>query len=452
MRFTAAYAANPVCSPTRYSLLTGKYPTRAGLTNFLSGVRATERFLEAPLVDGMPLAETTTAEAVKPAGYQTAFVGKWHLGAAVEFWPEAQGFDMNVGGHVRGSPTTYFSPYQNPRLSDGPPGEYLTARLADESIKLLERFKATGRPFLLHHHFYGVHTPLQAPADLIEKYQEKAARLGLEDAYLEETQHFISAKGPRRVRGVQNHAVYAAMVESMDTAFGRVLRRLDDLGLAESTLVIFVSDNGGYSTTERAPTSNLPLRGGKGWVYEGGIRIPFLVRMPGMAPPGRTSDVPVMTTDVFATVLDFAGVKPPAGTDGRSLMPLLRGGAPPKRDALHWHFPHYANQGGFPGGAIRMGDWKLIENYENGAVELYNLRDDVGERDDLAAERPRRVDALRKRLHSWYREVGAQFLRAKPGGPEPWQPASPLPRREKTADAGAPARQDGLDIPRQLFR
>jgi arylsulfatase A-like enzyme len=422
VRFTAAYSANPVCSPTRYSILTGRHPSRAGLTNFLTGVRI-ERFQEAPLTRQMALEETTTAEALRPAGYRTAFVGKWHLGPTPEFWPEAQGFEFNIGGIANGSPPSYFSPYKNPRIPDGPPGEYLTTRLADESIKLLEQFKSEGRPFLLHHHFYDVHTPLQAPADVIEKYKAKAARLGLKDEYYEEKQHFISAKGPRRVRSVQNHALYAAMIEGMDTAFGRVLQKLDELGLADSTLVIFSSDNGGYSTIEQAPTSNLPLRAGKGWMYEGGIRIPFIIRLPGTR-PGRTSDVPVVTTDILATMCDFAGVKLPAGAvDGRSLVPLLRTDAAPNRDALYWHFPHYANQGGFPGGAIRMGDWKLIENYENGAVELYNLREDESERDDRAVKQPDRVKAMREKLHAWYREVGAKFLRAKEGGPEPWQPA-----------------------------
>ncbi|HUR57891.1 MAG TPA: sulfatase [Opitutaceae bacterium] len=421
VRFSAAYSANPVCSPTRYSILTGKHPTRAGLTNFLPGVRV-ERFQEAPLTGEMPLAETTTAEALRAAGYRTAFVGKWHLGATEKFWPEAQGFEVNIAGTNQGSPPSYFSPYKNVRLPDGPPGEYLTTRLADETIKLLERFKAEGRPFLLHHHFYDVHTPLQAPADVIAKYRAKAAKLVLKDEYYEEAQHFISAKGPRRVRSAQNHAVYAAMIEGMDTALGRMLRKLDELGLAEDTLVIFSSDNGGYSTVETAPTSNLPLRAGKGWVYEGGIRIPFIIRVPG-ARPGRTTSVPVMTTDIFATVLDYAGVNLPAGPiDGRSLLPLLRADVAPNRDALYWHFPHYANQGGFPGGAIRMGDWKLVENYETGAVELYNLREDEIERNDRAAREPGRVQAMREKLHAWYHEVGAKFLRAKEGGPEPWQP------------------------------
>lgn len=276
------------------------------------------------------------------------------------------------------------------------------------------------------HCFYNVHTPLRAPAELIEKYRKKAERLGIVDAFHEEKQHFISVKGPRRVRSVQAHAVYAAMVESMDTAFGRVLAKLDELGLGQDTLVVFTADNGGLSTSEGAPTSNLPLRTGKGWVYEGGIRVPWIVRMPGVK-GGATSDVPVMTPDIFATAVEFAGAegKLPGGlktVDGKSLLPVLKGGAAPAREALYWHFPHYGNQGGFPGGAIRMGDWKLVENYEDGSVELYNLKRDEGEKTDLAAKETERVNAMRAKLHAWYREVGAKFLRAKEGGAQPWAP------------------------------
>ena len=422
VRFSSGYSANPVCSPTRYSIQTGKYPTRAGLTNYLAGVRA-ERFEAAPLTREMPHAEVTLAELLKQRGYRTAFVGKWHLGDE-PFWPESQGYEVNIGGFSRGSPASYFSPYKNPRLKDGPEGEHLTARLADESIALLEKFKAEGKPFLLSHCFYAVHTPLRAPADLIEKYRAKAKHLGLEDAFIEEKQHFISVKEPRRVRTVQCHPVYAAMVESMDSAFGRIVRKLDELGLADDTLVVFLSDNGGLSTSEGSPTSNLPFRAGKGWMYEGGIRVPFLVRMPGAAGRGVVNDTPVVSMDIFATALEYAGGRLPAGhkIDGHSLVPLLRGGAAPAREALYWHFPHYGNQGGFPSGAIRTGEWKLVENYEDGSVELFNLRSDIGEKNDLARAQPERVKAMRTLLHAWYRETGARFLSAKADGPKPWAP------------------------------
>jgi arylsulfatase A-like enzyme len=304
-------------------------------------------------------------------------------------------------------------------------GEHLTARLADEAIAMLEKFKTDGKPFLLSYCSYDVHTPLRAPENLIQKYRAKAERLGLKDEFIEETQHFISVKEPRRVRSVQCHAVYAAMVESMDTAVGRVLRKIDELGLANDTLVIFTADNGGLSTSEGMPTSNLPYRAGKGWVYEGGIRVPLFIRMPGAVKSGITNDTPVISPDLFATALEFAGARLPANAivDGRSLVPMLRGGPALVRDALYWHYPHYGNQGGFPGGAIRMGDWKLIENYEDGSVQLYNLRDDVGEKKDLASGQSERVKTMRTKLHAWYRETGAKFLRAKAGGGgEPWKP------------------------------
>lgn len=423
VRFTDGYAANPVCSPTRYSIMTGKWPTRAGLTNWLPGIRD-EKFQGAPLARRMAGEEVTIAEALRSAGYRTAFVGKWHLGEDETDWPEHQGFEVNIAGNKQGHPKSWFSPYDNPRLQDGPPGEFLTDRLARETIAQLKKFKESGEPFLLCHWFYQVHTPLKAPAELVKKYEAKAARLGLQEKFAQEPQYYITAKGPRRVRQNQTLPVYAAMVESIDTATGQILAALDELGLADNTLVIFTSDNGGLSTSEGAPTSNLPFRGGKGWVYEGGIREPFLVRWPGVTPTtGAVRAEPVTSLDIYPTVLAAAGVAQPATmpADGRDLRPALRGEPTPARD-LYWHYPHYGNQGGFPGGAIRSGDWKLVENYEDGSVMLYNLSQDVGEKNDLAAAEPARVAELRGRLHAWYRSVGAQFLRAKEGGPQPWSP------------------------------
>jgi arylsulfatase A-like enzyme len=422
VRFTDGYAANPVCSPTRYALLTGKWPTRAGLTNWLTGLRE-ERFRGAPLARQMPAEEITLAEVLRGAGYRTAFVGKWHLGEEERFWPEQQGFEVNVGGWSRGQPNSWFSPYRNPRLADGLEGEFLTDRLAEETVALLRQYKESGEPFLLCHFFYQVHTPLRAPAHLVEKYKQKAVRLGLQDEFGDEHQYFISAKKPRRVRQSQSLPVYAAMVEAMDTAAGRVLAALDQLGLAENTLVIFTSDNGGLSTSEGAPTSNLPFRGGKGWLYEGGLRVPLLVRWPGVAREGSVVDSPATTLDLFPTVLAAAGIAPPEGVpvDGLDLRPALEGNAMPSRD-LFWHYPHYGNQGGFPGGAIRSGQWKLLENYEDGSVRLHHLASDPGERVNLEARDPERVRDLRTRLHAWYRDTGAQFLRAKEVGPDPWAP------------------------------
>lgn len=423
MKFTHGYAACPVCSPSRYAIMTGKYPSRVDATNYFSGKRA-GRFRPAVLNDRMPLSEITLAEALKAAGYRTAFLGKWHLGPTAEFWPENQGFDINVGGHNRGSPPGgYFAPYRNPRLKNGPKGEHLTTRLTDEALKILDDVK--DRPFLLYLSYYTVHIPLQAPKDLVEKYRRKAAkRAGGKPDFATEEQ-VLPIKRPRRVRIRQNHATYAAMVETMDASVGRVLKKIKDLGLEENTVVCFTSDNGGLSTSEGLPTSNLPLRGGKGWVYEGGIREPFLIKWPGVTRPGSVCDVPVIGMDFYPTLLEIAGVKPRPRQhkDGVSLVPLLKGTGGIKRDALFWHYPHYSNQGGMPGGAIRAGDWKLIERYEDGRVHLYNLRTDPGERTDLAGKQPDRVAALRKKLHVWYKDVDAKFLRVKTdGGPRPWRP------------------------------
>lgn len=421
MRFTQGYAANPVCSPTRFSIMTGKHPSRADATNFFSGRRA-GRFLPAELNDRMPLAETTVAEALRSAGYRTAFLGKWHLGPTEEYWPEHQGFDVNIGGHVRGLPRSYFSPYSNPRLKDGPRGEHLTARLTNEAVRLIDDMK--DEPFLLYMSYYTVHTPLQAPADLVEKYRKKALSVDASlDEFGPEEQVLPNAK-ERRVRQVQKHATYAAMVESLDASVGRILAKLKDAGIDDNTVVCFTSDNGGLSTSEGLPTSNLPLRGGKGWLYEGGIREPFLIRWPGVVKGGSTSDVPVVSTDFYPTMLDMAGLplQPAQHRDGQSLVPLLKGGSPPKRSAIFWHYPHYSNQGGFPGAAIRMGDFKLIERFEDGRTHLYDLRTDIGERVDLAEQMPERVSTMKARLHAWYGEVDAKFLRAKPNGPQPWRP------------------------------
>lgn len=422
VRFTNGYAANPVCSPTRFSIMTGKYPSRANATNFFSGRRA-GRFLPAPLNDRMPLSEITLAEALKEAGYQTAFLGKWHLGPSEQFWPEKQGFDINVGGFSRGSPPGgYFAPYKNPRLEDGLKGEHLTTRLTDESLKIIEKFQ--DKPFLLYLSFYTVHTPLQAPKDLVAKYQAKAEKLAGKPEFADEEQVW-PVKTPRKVRILQKHPTYAAMIETMDTSVGRVLAKLKELGLEENTVVMFMSDNGGLSTSEGSPTSNLPLRGGKGWLYEGGIREPFLIRWPGGAKAGTTCDVPVISTDFYPTILDIAGLdaKPTQHLDGVSLVPLLKDNGRIAERPLFWHYPHYSNQGGMPGGAVRTGEYKLIERFEDGRVHLYNLRDDIGERVDLAKEQPDRVNKMRRQLHAWYKRVDAKFLQAKQGGSQPWRPS-----------------------------
>jgi arylsulfatase A-like enzyme len=413
MRFTAGYAACPVCSPTRASIMTGRYPQRSGVTDYIGAAqpdtwKRPTQLLPAPYQERLALEETTLAEAFKAAGYATFFAGKWHLGPE-GCWPENQGFDINKGGCDRGGPyggKKYFSPYDNPRLPDGPPGEHLPDRLATETVAFIEANRE--RPFLAYLSFYSVHTPLMARADLKAKYEAKAKTLTpVEPVWGRERE--------REVRLVQNHAVYAGMVEAMDQAVGNVLAALDRAGLAERTVVVFTSDNGGLSTSEGHPTSNVPLRGGKGWLYEGGIREPWIIRAPGVTQPGSLCDTPVCSVDFYPTLLDLAGAPLPQAValDGRSLVPLLKGESQ-ARGPLFWHYPHYGNQGGAPGGAVRDGDWKLIEWYEDGSAELFNLRDDDGEAKNLAAEQPDRVKALRDKLCAWRKDVNARMPTPNP--------------------------------------
>ncbi len=416
MKFTNAYAACPVCSPTRASIMTGKYPQRVGITDYISSSggnqpekwRRNTKLLPAAYSDRLAHGEVTIAEVMKKAGYATFFAGKWHLGPE-GFWPEDQGFDVNMGGIERGGPyggKKYFSPYGNPRLPDGPEGEHLPDRLASETVKFIADNK-DGR-FFAYLSFYSVHTPLIARADLKAKYQKRAEKLP-------DDQKVWGTEGARKVRLVQKHAVYAGMAEAMDLAVGKVLDALDRLKLTDNTVVIFMSDNGGLSTSEGHPTSNLPLRAGKGWLYEGGIREPMIIRAPGITRPNSTCDTPVTSTDFFPTILDLASLpaRPELHLDGVSLVPLLEGGNLPRRP-LFWHYPHYGNQGGAPGGAVRLGDYKLIEWYEDGELELYNLKEDVGEENDLADERPRLVRRLRGMLEEWRKEVGAKMPSKNP--------------------------------------
>ncbi len=429
-RFTDAYAACPVCSPTRASILSGQWPQRSGITDYIGAPQPKDwkrntKLLPAAYSDRLALDSPTLAKSLKAAGYATFFAGKWHLGPQ-GWWPENQGFDHNLGGIDKGGPyggDKYFSPYGNPRLPDGPPGEHLPDRLAGEAAKFIAANK--DRPFFAYFPFYSVHTPLMARPDLQKKYEEKRARLGLTEKW--------GREGERDVRLTQAHAVYAAMVEAMDLAVGKVLAQLDALGLAENTIVIFTSDNGGLSTSEGWPTSNLPLRGGKGWMYEGGIREPLLVRWPGTVKTGSVIGAPVSSPDFFPTLLEAAGAKPAPGQilDGVSLVPVLRGGAAPER-AIFWQYPHYGNQGGAPAAAVRRGPWKLIHWFEDDRFELFNVVTDLAEATDLAAREPARVAGLRAELAAWQRTVGAVFPAAnpaydvaKPSGRAAIRPGSP---------------------------
>lgn len=404
--FTDAYAACPVCSPTRASLMTGLWPQRTGVTDYIGAPLTPDAWkrntllLPAPYTDRLSLETTTLAEIAKSSGYATFFAGKWHLGPEGR-WPEDQGFDVNMGGIDRGGPyggNKYFSPYGNPRLTDGPEGEHLPDRLATETAHFIESHR--DQPFLAYFSFYSVHTPLMSRDDLREKYEAKRQQLGLIEEW--------GREGHRDVRLVQDHAVYAGMVEAMDLAVGKVLAKLDELDLAKNTLVIFTSDNGGLSTSEGWPTSNLPLRGGKGWLYEGGIRAPFLIRWPEVVKADSKISTPISSPDVFATILDVTKATPPKvqASDGLSLVPVLSGQSLSKR-SLFWHYPHYGNQGGAPGAAIRHGDWKLIHWIEQDEIELFNLAEDLGEQHNVVAEHPEIVNRLRAELTAWQKNVGA---------------------------------------------
>jgi len=418
VRFTQAYAASNVCSPTRASLLTGRYPARIGITDWLPGrsSQPRDRLLAPALPGHLALEEVTFAEVLRAAGYRTASIGKWHLGEKPEHYPEQQGFDLNFGGSGKGHPPSYFSPHRLPNFPDGPAGEHLDDRLTREAVDFMKRSATEGRPFLLYLTHYAPHTPLQARPEVVAKYERKQRALPPAGPDFAED----GPDGRRRIR--QNHPVYAAMLESLDHSVGRVLAALDQLGLAGNTLVIFTSDNGGLSTAEGSPTSNLPLRAGKGWAYEGGVRVPLLVAWPGRIPAGTLSDEVVTSPDFFPTLLDLAGVpaQDSAHVDGRSFAPALASqpGPSPGR-SIYWHYPHYSNQRGRPHSAMREGRWKLIEWLEDDRVELFDLSTDPGEAHDLAAESPATAARMRAELHAWRTSVGARMPTPNPG----YQPA-----------------------------
>lgn len=421
VRFTGAYAACPVCSPTRASLLTGKYPATVGITDWIDWAGAVHpargRLIDAPYLKALPHTEYTIAQALADRGYATWHVGKWHLGGEGSL-PTDHGFQVNVGGCHWGSPGQegYFSPWGVPALKDAavPPGIYLDDYLTDQAIALVE--SGCGRPFFLNLWPYLVHIPLEAKAETICKYEAKARRLGLDRLpALEEGEPFPSEhKRHLRIvrRKIQSDPVYAAMVEHLDDNVGRLLDALERSGQAENTVVIFTSDNGGLSTAEGSPTSNAPLAEGKGWMYEGGTREPLIVHWPGVTAPGSVCQMPVSSPDFYPTFLEMAGLPLPAQQrlEGRSFAPLLRGEDwGDSERPLYWHYPHYGNQGGTPGCSLRAGDYKLIEFFEDGRLELYNLREDPGETTNLAAAQPERAQRLHALLVAWRQSVEARL-------------------------------------------
>jgi len=409
MKFTDGYAACAVCSPTRAAVMTGRYPARLGVTDwirsrFQGGAIPADKKNPTGYVGGrrnkvfcprnalwMELDEVTIAEALKPAGHVSCHIGKWHLGPDDQY-PDRQGFDFNIGGCDYGQPPGYFDPYTNKRLSQGIPtlkprkqGEYLTDREADEAVRFIEQHR--NRPFFLYMAHYAVHTPIQGKKDLVAKYQA-------------------------RPKTNQKNPTYAAMVESVDDAAGRILAALDACKVSDNTIVIFTGDNGGLL----GPTHNAPLRAGKGWPYEGGIRVPLIIRWPGVVKPGSASAVPVTSVDYLPTVLDAAGLRLPAGRpiDGESLLPVLKGTGRLKRDAIYWHFPHYRGRGIPPYSIIRAGDWKLIKRYDGKPFELFDLGSDLSETTDLAAKMPDKVKELDARLAAWLKTTGARVPKPNP--------------------------------------
>lgn len=417
MRFDSAYATCPVCSPTRASMMSGKYPARVGITQFIGG-KSEARLKDVPYLHYLPLEEKSIASALRDGGYQTWHVGKWHLGDH-DFFPERHGFDVNIAGCHHGHPWKgYFSPWQLDMIEDGPEGEYLTDRLTDDAVALIRKRGET--PFFLYLSHYAVHTPLQAPPELVKKYEEKARRLGFD-----QIEAVIAGKpvprcptGERRVmrRILQSHPTYAAMMENLDHNIGKLLTALEEEGIADNTLVLFSADNGGLSTSEGSPTCNFPLAEGKGWNYEGGTRVCQIVRWPGVVKPGSSCTEVVQTCDFYPTFLDVAGLPrmPEQHVDGLSLLPLLKEEGGLARDAIFWHYPHYSNQGGAPAASMRSGKWKLIENFEDSSLELYDLERDVGEMTNLAEALPERARRMHGRLQAWQREVEALIPEQNP--------------------------------------
>ena len=412
MRFTQGYAACQVCSPSRASILTGKYPPRHGITDWIGAPageawRETGRFsklLPPEYEHGLRPDEITFAEVLCRAGYRTFFAGKWHCGEEGAY-PENFGFDINKGGWGAGSPVGgYFAPWENPSLESGPAGESLPIRLANETSQFIAENK--DKPFLAYLSFYSVHSPIQTSQDRWEKFRQKAAMQDPPDK-----RFIFDRKLP--VRQLQDCPIYAGMIEAMDDAVGIVLDKLDGLGLTESTIVCFTSDNGGVSSGDAYSSSMLPLRGGKGRQWEGGIREPLYVRMPGTVEPGTTCDTPVSGIDFYPTFIDLAELDLPSEQiiDGKSILPLLQGKEESElaeRD-LFWHYPHYGNQGGDPSSIIRNGAWKLIHYYEDGRDELYNLAHDPGEQNDVFALNKQLAAELRRRLDRWLVELDAKF-------------------------------------------
>ena len=416
MKFTRGYASCQVCSPSRASILTGKYPTNHGITTWI-GDSAGEAWNKRGRNDShfppeyernLRVSEITLAEAMRNAGYKTFFAGKWHLGSEGS-WPTDHGFDINKGGWDVGGPRGgFFAPYINPNLESGPDGESLTLRLGQETADFIEAHK--DQPFLAYLSFYTVHAPIQTTQALWQKYRDKAEEMGL----TESKERFLFDRR-LNVRQVQDCPIYAGMIEQLDQAVGIVLAKLDELGLDDNTIVCFTSDNGGVSSGDAYATSNLPLRGGKGRQWEGGIREPFYIKFPKIIKGGLKNTTPVNGIDWYPTILELCEIEIPKNqkVDGVSLVPLLKGKAIKNR-SLFWHYPHYGNQGGEPSSIIMEGDWKLIHYHEDGRDELYHLGNDIGEQNNIFEKENKRSMQMRKKLDAWLKQTNAKFPQPDP--------------------------------------
>ncbi|ANH83081.1 hypothetical protein A8C56_20715 [Niabella ginsenosidivorans] len=461
--FSQAYAACQVCSPTRASILTGQYPARLGLTDWLPGRKdfSFQKLKNVRSEQHLPYNANPLPAVLKENGYATAVYGKWHLGEDSAS-TQKQGFDVHVPQYNKGWPNgTYFSPFDMKGLEGGPKGEYLTDRLTTEAMKWMEQNRE--RPFFLYLAQFAVHDPIQGRGDLVVKYEKKKNKLPKKDSLpfilegnpddpaaftrdqlnqrLNDGQHQgikVFADRTVKIKQRQDNPQFAALVENMDENFGRVVDKVKELGIEDHTIIIFFSDNGGMSAAnfgnparnvsvcdadKAFSTSNYPLRGGKGWLYEGGIREPLIIYWPGHTKPGAHSDIPVISTDFYATILDMVGLgarpRGQNGVDGSSLVPLLEGNEQQaqqlKNKPLFWHFPHYSNHGAqSPGGAIRYGDYKLIEYFENNTVELFNIKEDPYEQHNLAATEKAKAGELQSMLHQWRKDVGAKMPAANP--------------------------------------
>ena len=406
--FTQAYASCPVCSPSRASLMTGKYPARVGLTHYIGG-HDWGKLMEVPYVDHLPLEEYTLPKALRDAGYHTWSVGKWHLGEK-EYYPEHQGFEVNVGGCSWGHPHDgYFAPWGIENLpSDVPEGTFLTDYLTDRAVELIQN--KDDAPFFLYWSHYAVHTPIQAKPEDLARFEEKSRRMKLDQVnpYVEGEHFPCWHKRKERVlrRLVQSDVPYAALIWNLDQNVGRLVQALKDCGEYENTIIVFTSDNGGLATAEGSPTCNAPLSEGKGWGYEGGVRVPLIVAGPGIA-AHRWCDSPTTTPDWYPTFLELAGLppQPQQHQDGVSIAPLLRGETMEERP-LFWHYPHYGNQGGQPMAAVRRGNYKLLKFFEDNHTELYDLSQDIGESFNLTGELPDLANELETLLDAWIQEVG----------------------------------------------